>query len=144
MKKVLLLLSLWLYACSLLGQDPGRPAQISKMNSYLQKSKQQKTAATLLVGTGGLMLSIGVAMGAKDVYDILNWEGVSNDRETVEGVLIIGGMVMIGACVPLYIAAARNNKRAMKVSIAPVRVPALATGKPGGACIPAVNLKIRI
>lgn len=68
---------------------------------YLQKSKEQKTSAFVLLGLGSASLAIAapgkVSMGTA-------------------GILVIGGGAAIVASIPLFIAAGKNKKKAMSMS----------------------------
>ena len=68
---------------------------------YLAKSKSQKTGAFILLGIGITTLTIAAA------GDL--------DLDVLGTVVIIGGIATI-ASIPLFIAAGKNKRRAMKAS----------------------------
>ena len=83
------------------------PNHTLTQQDYLQKSKKQKTTAWLLLG-GGAAVAVGAAL--LDVSS--DW----NKSETPYLIaLSAGGAAMIGS-IPLFIAAARNKRKAMNAS----------------------------
>ena len=76
-------------------------APVPVSTDYLQKSKNQKTAAWILVGSGSVMIAI--AAFADVSFDILP-------------VLAVGGSLSTLGSIPLFIASARNKRKALKAS----------------------------
>ncbi|HET9432783.1 MAG TPA: hypothetical protein VFO37_03455, partial [Chitinophagaceae bacterium] len=74
-------------------------------NDYLKKSKNQKTAAWILVGVGSLSTLLGTVQVNPDYGE--------NNNSTF---LLVGGLVALGASVPLFIASAKNKKKAMSLT----------------------------
>ncbi len=68
---------------------------------YLKKSRGQKTAAWILLGSGATLLAI--AAPGEVSFDILP-------------VLVIGGTAATLGSIPLFIASGRNKRKAMRVS----------------------------
>lgn len=73
---------------------------------YLKKSKHEKRAAWILLNTGSLAAILATIEVNPDY-------GESTNRPF----LFIGGLVMVGASVPMFTASARNKKRAMILSL---------------------------
>ena len=83
------------------------PSQPLTKNDYLQKSKNQKTAAWVLLG-GGLALAVGGA-----VLDVSSdWSG----SETPYLVAITAGCASMLGSIPLFISSAKNKRKAMNAS----------------------------
>jgi hypothetical protein len=70
-------------------------------DSYLKKSKQQKTAAFVLLGVGAVCL--GVAAEGNIAFDALP-------------ILVIGGGAAAISSIPLFIASGKNKRRALNMS----------------------------
>lgn len=114
MKKTLLLLTLLWVAAASFGQDT--TAAVPSGEFYLQKSKDQKRAAWILLG-GGTALAVA---GAIQIGNTSFW---SNDNSGY--VLFSVGTVAGLISVPLFISSARNARRAATFSFhqQPLLVP---------------------
>jgi hypothetical protein len=75
---------------------------------YLQKSKNQKTAAWILLGGGTVLIGTGFLIGDRK-------ESSFDDAATGVVIAGIGALSMIGS-IPLFIASAKNKKRGMAAS----------------------------
>ena len=84
------------------------PAPALSRQDYLQKSKQQKTIAWIMLGSGICMVGGGLAINLSG--GILNGKGS-------KGLWLsyLGGVVTLTS-IPLFIAASKNKKKAMSVS----------------------------
>jgi hypothetical protein len=87
-------------------QQANPPQPLTK-NDYLQKSKNQKTAAWVLLG-GGLALAVGGAL--LDVNS--DW----SSSETPYLVVITAGCASMLGSIPLFISAAKNKRKAMNAA----------------------------
>lgn len=100
---------------------------------YLKKSKHQKRAAWILLGTGSLATVLATIEVNPDY-------GESTNRPF----LFIGGLVMIGASVHLFIASARNKKRAMSLSFKNENIQQILNSSIVNRNIPSLNLKLNL
>ena len=100
---------------------------------YLRKSKNQKTAAWVLLGTGTLSVLVASIEVNPDY-------GESTNRPF----LAIGGLVVIGASVPNFIASARNRKKAAAISFSNQFVPQMNNGYMVKRPIHSLHLKISL
>jgi hypothetical protein len=99
MKKIASFIILLVFTTNLLAQE-----SVKNRNYYLGKSKRQKTAGIILLTGGSLAVGIGLAIG--------NGKESSLDDAMTAG--IIGGMglfSMVGS-IPLFIASAKNKRKA--------------------------------
>ena len=81
---------------------------------YLQKSKNQKTAAWVLLGSGSVLMTTGVVLAApKELENIL---GAQENDYTVENILLITGIAATIGSIPLFIASKKNKKKAMNMT----------------------------
>ena len=96
----------------------------SIQKDYLQKSKNQKTAAWILLG-GGFALSttsilIATPKAAEDMtygfYGLFAGEQVPQNNYTAESILLVAGTVAMLGSVPLFIASGKNKKKALNMS----------------------------
>jgi hypothetical protein len=103
MRKFLISLAFLLVAPSVYSQDTARSHPLTKQD-YMQKSKNQKTGAFVLL-IGGIALGVGGAISA-----------ASNlQSNSPYAFLVIGGACIIGS-IPLFIAAGRNKRRALAMT----------------------------
>ena len=101
---------------------------------YFKKSKNQKRAAWILLGTGVLAVSLS-AIEVNPDY------GETTNRPP----LVIGGLVFIGASIPCFIAAARNKKKAAAaISFKSQFVPQLSNGSMVKRSVPSIRFEIRL
>ena len=75
---------------------------------YLQKSKNQKTAAWVLLGGGTVLIGTGFLIGDRK-------ESTFGDAATGAVIAGIGVLSTIGS-IPLFIASGKNKRKAMKAS----------------------------
>jgi uncharacterized membrane protein YfcA len=80
------------------------PAQPLTRQDYLQKSKNQKKAAWILLGGGTALIVTGLLTGNKDE--------ASFDEASTGAIFGIAGGVCAAISIPLFIASGRNKKKA--------------------------------
>ncbi|MBL7730141.1 MAG: hypothetical protein JNM88_03110 [Chitinophagaceae bacterium] len=98
MKRATLVIILLATMTAVFSQETGSRKTTLTKQEYLQKSKAQKTGAWILLGTGVTCLLVA-APGKVDL--------------DLAGILIAGGGLSIVGSIPLFIASAKNKKRAM-------------------------------
>lgn len=87
---------------------------------YLQKSKNQKSAAITLVAGGGVLMLIGIPSWASGFSYGLDFSNPDREAGAVQmksanALFIAGGALMLGS-VPLFIASAKNKLRGLSLS----------------------------
>ena len=120
MKKYIIFLMLLILSATSFSQD------------YLRKSKNQKTAAWILLGGGSALVVTGILLANNATIDNLG---------TGAGVAIAGGVVMLGS-IPLFLASGRNKKKGMRLSFKNETAPQLLKGSFVYRPVPSVSLKI--
>jgi hypothetical protein len=107
MKKILLFITVLALSVRSFAQQTD-PPQLSVKETYLKKSKNQKTAAWVLLGGGVALIGAGFLIGDGK-------ESSFDDAAT--GVIMggIGTLSMIGS-IPLFLASSKNKRRAMKAT----------------------------
>ncbi len=98
---------------------------------YLKKSKQQKRAAWILLSTGSLATILGT-------IEVNPNYGESANRPF----LFLGGLVMVGASIPMFTASARSKRRGMIMSFKNNTVPQLRNNNLRYSSVPSISLKI--
>jgi hypothetical protein len=90
-------------------QSSPLPTQTSR--DYLKKSKKQKRAGWIMLGSGAAMLAVGIPL--METAD----EGLGGLGQGIGGfALMIGGGALMLTSVPFFIASSKNKKRAATVS----------------------------
>lgn len=107
MKKIIVFPLLLLLSAASFSQQKSPSPTLTKQD-YLKKSKNQKTAAWVLLGGGAVLAGAGFLIGDSK-------ESSFNDASTGAVIGGIGVLSMIGS-IPLFIASAKNKKRGMSAS----------------------------
>ena len=86
---------------------------------YLQKSKNQKTAAFILLGGGAALTVVGTAIGLsrwdEEIASVVE-EGEDDKSYAAAGIMMVTGLAAMVGSVPFFIASSRNNKKAHAAS----------------------------
>ena len=106
MKKIIIYAMLLFVTASSFSQQLN-PIQLTRQD-YLKKSKNQKTAAWVLLGGGIALMGTGILIGSGNEVSFDNAE---------TSVIIAGiGVLSTIASIPLFIASGRNKRKAMNAS----------------------------
>ncbi len=82
-------------------------------NDYLKKSRNQKTAAWVLLGGGFVVTMVGVGVASNNF-----WEDIITGKESARGTgAAITGLALMAGSVPLFIASGKNRRKAFSLSI---------------------------
>jgi hypothetical protein len=84
---------------------------------YLQKSKNQKTAAWIMLG-GGIALSVVGIVGVSANYNLFE---ETSTEDTYAAITLIGTGLALGS-IPLFIASGRNHRKAATLSFKNQRI----------------------
>jgi hypothetical protein len=138
MKKYVPFLLLMLFAGKTFSQVDTTTSHTSIKTDYLKKSKTQKTIAWVLVAAGTTLIIIGGSIGTHGEEDLSY-----NDAATGGGLIIAGALMDLGS-IPLFIAGAKNKRRAMSVSINSDFIPRLQQGMVTRVPMPTIGLTVRL
>jgi len=105
MKKIPMLFLLIVLSASTFSQQTNRVPTVSKPD-YLQKSKNQKTAAWILLGGGTALAAGGFIWASSNIFS------TSSGPE----VLLLVGIGCMTGSIPFFISSSKNRKRAMSAS----------------------------
>ena len=114
-------------------------------DTWLLKSKHQKTAAWIMLGGGTTLFIVGGVVAAHGLFDIFTLQpDKANNNLGIGGVLAItGGAAMLGS-IPLFIASSKNKHKAMNLTFANQRMPALVKNITGNKSIPSICLQFSL
>lgn len=107
MKKLIVFIALIPVALTVFCQDTGH---VYTKEDYLQKSKEQKTAAWILLG-GGAAATIGGLIWFGNEFQLFE-----SNTGTGGAVLTLVGIGAMGGCIPLFVASRRNKNKATLVT----------------------------
>ena len=91
---------------------------------YLKKSKNQKTAAWVLLGGGFALTTTSIVMASSKITEdyatviagVFSSEPVQENNYTAENILLITGTASMLASIPFFIASKKNKRRAMDMT----------------------------
>lgn len=106
MNKIMIYILLFVVPASSFCQKPNDSVPSVKTD-YLQKSKNQKSAAWTLLGGGTALIGIGFIVG--------DGKNASFDDAATGAVLAGVGLLSAIGSIPLFIAAGKNKRKAMKM-----------------------------
>jgi len=124
-------------------------AQEMGRQDFLQKSKNQKTAAWILLGGGVILETVGILQAGMDdmgtlvngFSNALGGQNVIEDSSDGTALMIVGGAAMLGS-IPLFVSASKNRQKGYSVSFKsqPLDMPRLSSK--AGKNIPALTISI--
>jgi hypothetical protein len=135
MKKIILCTMLMAMAATTFCQETNPTKPVTRAD-YLQKSKNQKTAAWILLGGGVALIGSGFLIGDRK-------EASFDDAGT--GVVMggIGLLATIGS-IPLFIASSKKKKKAMSLSFKNETIPQIYKSNFVYHYIPSLTLKAEL
>jgi len=147
MKQIILCTVLVAIAATSFSQQINTSKPVTRFD-YLQKSKNQKSAAFALLIGGAVIDIIGLATFPKDYVYIDLW-GTGNSHETeskanTSGVLLLVGTVSMLGSIPLFISSHVNHKKAINLTIDTQQLRQLKSSSFQTVNYPALSMKIRL
>ena len=114
--------------------------------SLIQKSKNQKTGAWILLGAGTAVFLGGVVVLTSEsmwavAETVFDGEGSTTSSG---GILIVAGSLAMLGSIPLFIASGNNRQKALRLSVGTQQITLPVKGAWTYQYQPAVALKIRI
>ena len=153
MKKIILYAMLFAIPALSFGQSTDNNVPVIKTD-YLKKSKNQKTAAWILLGGGFALSTTSVLLASPKVAEdygnifvgVFSGEPVPENNYTAENILLVTGTAAMLGSIPLFIAAKKNKRKAMNMSTSIKMEEAKIFQKQSfvQTSYPAVTLKIKL
>ncbi|MFN2440762.1 MAG: hypothetical protein ABR503_16275 [Chitinophagaceae bacterium] len=142
MKKNIFLFTLLVIAAPVFSQQTN-PPQSLKHQDYLKKSKNQKTAAGVMLigGTVTMTVGVGIALGGGGL-DCAFGSPDCKKNQTLAGILFYSGSAAILGSIPLFIAAGKNKKKGMSLSVSGQPAPRIIKNNLAHKTVPSITLKI--
>ena len=147
MKKIMIILLLVIITAASFSQQI-EPSQAFTKQDYLKKSKNQKTAAWIMLGGGFALTSTALAVALAEVTAhavcfFCDPEVVTSHQGLINTLAITGTVAMIGS-IPLFSAGARNKRRAAELSFKNEKTLLPDNNSLAFKNIPSLSLKIRL
>jgi hypothetical protein len=128
MKKIILFSMLLSLSVTSYSQQTNPSTALTKQD-YLQKSKNQKTAAWVLVGGGAVLIVTGGIVWANQINKKAETDpfgALADAYTTTTGDWIsVAGIVAAAGSIPLFIAASKNKRKAISLSFKKEMIPRL-------------------
>ncbi|MBX2933046.1 MAG: hypothetical protein KF825_02305 [Ferruginibacter sp.] len=117
MNKIILSLCIICFSTTAFSQTETDSIPVTK-EDYLKKSKNQKTAAWILLGTGVVLDIAGIVTTGNNADKELGnlFSSKQSVNHTGEYILYITGTAALAGSLTLFIAAKRNKKKALSTS----------------------------
>ncbi len=120
--------------------------QLTKTD-YLQKSMNQKKAAWILLGGGATLVLTGILIPQGDYTGIPYPFNVfpyldSHKNDGIKGALGLSGTLTMLGSIPLFIASAKNKRKAMSLSFKNEKAPVIQQSGINTGYYPALSIKI--
>lgn len=145
MKKIIIYALIMVMPAITFSQQTINKAPVLKTD-YLQKSKNQKTAAWVLLGGGTVLISIGSVVISNEIVNNIGGifdPTIETNSNTGSILFIAGGVSMLGS-IPLFISSAKNKRKSIAASagIKMEKLPVIRQTSFVQNSYPAVSLKI--
>ena len=143
MKKAAIFLLLLTFSILSFCQQTERSTTLTKQD-YLEKSKNKKTTAWLLLGGGAALVATGFAVSeGEPEFNFLCLCYVGENSGT-KGLLISGGVLSMGASIFFFKSSAKNKRKAAELAFKNESAPRIMENGFAYRTIPSLNLKIRL
>ena len=126
MRKIITFSLLLLFSAATFSQQTTLVKPELIKTDYLKKSKNQKTAAWLLLGGGATVSLIGFAVEVNSannaLIDLFTLQPTTSSSSSGGVLFFTGGAAMLGS-IPLFIASSRNKRKGMALSFMNIKMP---------------------
>ncbi len=154
MKKIIVFTLMLTVSATSFSQQTNSLPVLTKQD-YLKKSKNQKTAAWILLVGGAAMVVTGSIVRANDLNkeneaspyvdpNGFNFQFYGSNNYNSGDWIVVAGLVAAAGSIPLFIAGARNKRKAMSVSLKNETIPHLQNGSFVNRSVPSLSLKINL
>lgn len=118
-----------------------KPSPALTKQDYLEKSKNQKKAARILLYGGSTCIAISFLIPNGDVIGG-NFFYTEYENSDVKSAFFLSGFLSTLISIPVFIASHRNKKKGMKLSFKNEKVPLLQNSHFTNRPVPSLSLKI--
>lgn len=110
---------------------------------YLQKSKNQKTTAWIMLGGGGALILTGIIIPKGELTHL----GIlDNDykNDGIKNAFVSSGTIAMLGSIPFFIMASKNKRKTASFSFKNKKMPQVQKGNLVDRAIPSFNIKINL
>ena len=141
MKKLIFFLLFLAVSFSSIGQQSTTYTPEFKID-YLKKSKHQKTAAWILLGSGPVLIIAGVITASSAEFNLFGYTDTYAVYQSI-GMASAGVLSMLGS-IPLFNASSRNKRKGMSLSFKNETAPQIQKSSFVYKSVPSLTLKISL
>lgn len=142
MKKIIFLVIVLMTADTAFSQQASpTPAFINQ--DYLQKSKNQKKTAWIMLGGGATLVLTGIVFPKGEITRESFW-GPEYKNDGIRGTLYFCGTLSMLGSIPFFIASGKNKKKAMSMSFKYQSVPELQNNSFVNKAVPSIRLTFKL
>jgi len=145
-KKLFIFITLLLFLTRSFGQQPATTTASKTNTDYLQKSKNQKKTAWIMLGGGATLIVVAILIPPGEFIQpddpIVLLTEQKNDG-VIAAFFVAGTLSMLGS-IPFFIASGKNKRRAASLSFNNMMSPQIKNSSMVNKPIPAVSLKINL
>ncbi len=110
MKIIIFFTTLLLFSVASFSQQTTTATQSLTKTDYLQKSKNQKTTALILLGIGTAAIITGILIESPH-------RGTGNTQSFSGGLIEVGGIICVLTSIPYFLSSSKNKKRSTTLGI---------------------------
>ena len=147
MRKIITFSLLLLFSAATFSQQTTLVKPELIKTDYLKKSKNQKTAAWLLLGGGATVSLIGIAVEVNSannaLIDLFTLQPTTSSSSSGGVLFFTGGAAMLGS-IPLFIASSRNKRKGMALSFKNVKMPQINNTRLVYRRVPSLSLTFKL
>src|SRR5205809_5902274 len=145
MKKILIFCLMLSFSGKAFSQVDTTAPNTSIKADYLRKSKNQKTIAWVLLGSGTAMMVTGLILSGNAANNDPFGTLTGSNEEANTGVILfaVGGVAGLTS-IPFFVAGSKNKQRALSVSFKNESVPQLKKNALGHLSLPSVSLVLEL
>jgi hypothetical protein len=111
---------------------------------YLKKSKNQKTTGIVLLTTGSVMATVGLAMTLSNVSGIFDPNDPPRHNSSTADILGYSGLAIAAASIPFFVASSKNKKKAYSLSLKNDLVPRIYEKRFFYHSVPSISISITL
>ena len=141
MKKITLIGTMLIVVVSSFSQQTNPPPSLVN-EDYLQKSKNRKKVASIMLGGGIILTLTGIVMPRGEMISDFWWQSYKNDD--IKAAFFLSGVLSMLRSIPFYISSGKKKKQAYAVSFKNEKIPKFYTGNTINHSVPSVNVKISL
>jgi hypothetical protein len=107
---------------------------------YLTKSKNQKTTGIVLLATGSVMATIGLAMTLSNVSGLFDPDDPPRYNSTTADILGYSGLAVAATSIPFFVSSSKNKRKAFNLSLKNDIIPAFNEKEPSFSYVLSISI----